>query len=191
MSGKIRNIIVVFICIGIDYGCQPMMVPEGYRMPPKQINKSITGSWIDVSVVPNPSIDSIIMLSGELIAVEDNMTFHILTGGEGLISLNRNRISAAKLYLFSNPNISLLGFPGLIPNIIGAVSLAEYAGGFLLMGIPLFATSLALTIADHQDSNSTLRYPEKNSLKEFSIHARFPQGLPPDLQKEKLHLIFK
>lgn len=191
MSGKIRNILFVFICIGIDCGCQHGMVPAGYRPAPNQIDKSITGCWVDVSVIPNSSVDSIIMLSGELIAVEDNNTFHILTAGEGLISLNRNRISAAKLYLFSNPNISLLGFLGVIPNIIGAVSHSEFAGAFLLIGIPIFATSLVMTIADHQDGVSTLRYPEKNSLKEFYKYARFPQGLPPDLQKEKLHLVFK
>lgn len=190
MSGKIRNILIVLVCIGIDYGCQKMMVPAGYRTKPNQIDKSITGSWVDVTVIPDPSIDSITILSGELIAVEDNI-FHILTGGKGLISLNRNRISAAKLYLISNPNISLLGFPGLIPNIIGAFSQAEYAGSLLLMGIPLFVTSLALTIADHQDGNSTLRYPGKDSLREFSQYARYPQGLPPDLQKEKLHLLIK
>lgn len=191
MSGKIRTILFVFTCIVIDCGCNRMVVPAGYRPAPNKMDKSITGSWVDVSVIPNPSIDSITILSGELIAVENNNTLHILTAGEGLMSLSINRISAAKLYLFTNPNISVLGFPGIIPNIIGAVSQPENAGYLLLMGIPLVVTSLAFIIADHQDGNSTLRYPEMSSIKEFSNYARFPQGLPPDLQKEKLHLIIK
>jgi hypothetical protein len=191
MSGKIRKILFAFICIGIDSGCQNMMVPAGYRSAPNQIDKSITGGWVEVSVIPNPSIDTITMLSGELIAVDYNNTFHILTAGEGLISLNKSRISAAKLYFFSNPNVSLLGFLGVIPNIIGAISQPDYAGPFLLLGIPLFVTSLGMAIADYQNSNSTLRYPVKNSMSEFSKYARFPQGLPPDLQKEKLHLVIK
>lgn len=59
------------------------------------------------------------------------------------------------------------------------------------MGIPLCVTSLGMVISDYQNSNSTLRYPVKNSISEFSKYARFPQGLPPDLQKEKLHLVIK
>ena len=62
---------------------------------------------------------------------------------------------------------------------------------FLLYGVPLFVTSLVMAIVDHNEGNSTLRYPKKNSLDEFSGYARFPQGLPPDLQKEKLHLVVK
>lgn len=190
MSGKIRNILLVFICIVIECGCQNMMIPAGYLRAPKQMNKSITGGWVDVSVIPDPSIDTITMFSGELLAVENN-TFHILTAGSGLISLNKNRISSIKLYFFSNPNISLLGFLGVIPNITGAISQSGYAGPFLLLGIPIFVTSLVMAIADYHDSNSTLHYPIKNSMSEFSKYARFPQGLPPDLQKEKLHLVIK
>ncbi len=190
MSGKIRNILLVFICIVIEYGCQNRMIPAGYLKVPKQINKSITGAWVDVSVIPDPSNDTITMLSGELLAVENN-TFHILTPGAGLVSLNKNRISSIKLYLFSNPNISLLGLLGVIPNIFGAISQTGYAGSFLLLGIPIFVTSLTMALADYHDSNSTLRYPTKNSISEFSKYARFPQGLPPDLQKDKLHLVIK
>ena len=190
MSGKTRNILLVFICILIEYGCQNIMIPTGYLRAPKQINKSITGGWVDLSVIPDPLNDTITMLSGELLAVE-NDTFHILTAGTGLISLNKNRISSIKLYFFAKPNISLLGFLGVIPNIIGAISQPDYAGPFLLLGIPIFVTSLGMVIADYQNCNSTLRYPMKNSLCEFSSYARFPQGLPPDLQKEKLHLVIK
>jgi len=190
MSGKIRNILLVFICIAIDCGCQNRIVPAGYLRPPKQITKIITGGWVDVSVIPDPSNDTITMLSGELLAVK-NDTFHILTATTGLISINKIRISALKLYLFSNPNISLLGFLGVIPNIAGAISQTDYAGGFLLIGIPLFVTSLVMAIADNHIGNSTLRYPGKNSMNEFYKYARFPQGLPPDLQKDKLHLVIK
>ena len=190
MSGKIRNILLVFICIVIECGCQNKMVPAGYRSAPKQINKNITGGWVDVSVIHDPSNDTITMLSGELLAVENN-TFHILTPGAGLVSLNKNRISSIKLYLFSNPNISLLGLLGVIPNIFGAISQSESAGPFLLLGIPILATSLVMALADSHDSNSTLRYPAKNSISQFSKYARFPQGLPSDLQKEKLHLVIK
>jgi len=190
MSGKIRNILLIFICIAIDCGCQNRMIPAGYLRSPKQITKSITGGWVDVSVIPDPSNDTITIISGELLSVQ-NDAFQILTAGTGLISVNIDRISAIKLYLFSNPNISLLGFLGVIPNIAGAISQTDYAGGFLLIGIPLFVTSLVMAIADTQISNSTLRYPGNNSLSEFYKYARFPQGLPPDLQKEKLRLVIK
>ena len=190
MSGKIRNILLVLICIAIDCGCQPKMVPAGYLRPPKQLTKSITGGWVEVSVIPETSNDTITMLSGELLAVKSG-TLHMLTSRTELISLNTNRISSMKLYLFPNPNLSLLGFLGVIPNITGAILQPDYAGGFLLAGIPLFVTSLVIAIADFQDGNSSLRYPEKNSMSEFSKYARFPQGLPPDLQKEKLHLVIK
>ena len=190
MSGKIRNILLVFICIAMNSGCQNMMVPAGYLRPPKQLTKSITGGWVDVSVIPDPSNDTITILSGELLAVE-NDTLHILTATTGLRSMNKARISATKLYLFSNPKTFLLGFAGVIPNIIGAISDPDFAGPFLLLGIPLFVTSIGMAIADSQMSNSILRYPGKNSLDEFSHFARFPQGLPPDLQREKLHLVIK
>ncbi len=166
------------------------MIPAGYNRAPKQINKSITGGWVDASVIPDTSNDTITMLSGELLALEDD-TIHILTGRTGLISLNINRIKSIKLYFFAYLNIPLFGFLGVIPNIVGAISQTDYAGPFLLLGVPLFVTSLVMAIVDHNEGNSTLRYPKKNSLDEFSEYARFPQGLPPDLQKEKLHLVVK
>lgn len=188
MSGKIKNILLLVICILTEFGCQKTMVPAGYHRTPKQISKSIAGGWVELSVIPDPSNDTITMLSGELLAV-GNDTFHILTARDGLISLNENRISTVELYFFSNPNISVLGFLGVIPNIIGAFASPENAGYFLLMGIPLVATSSAMALSDK--GNSKLRYPVKNRLSEFSQYSRFPQGLPPDLQKEKLHLIYQ
>ncbi len=168
-----------------------MMVPEGYRMSPSQVNKSITGGWINVTLVPDSSIDTITMVSGELLAVDYNSTFHILTSGGELISLNKSRISTVRLYFFTNPNVSLFGFLGVIPNVIGAVVSWGNAGYFLLMGVPIIATSIATTVADHQDGNSIISYPGNTSLRDYSRYARFPQGLPPGLQREKLHLVFR
>ena len=61
-------------------GCQNRMIPAGYNRAPKQINKSITGGWVDVSVIPDTSNDTITMLSGELLALE--MILSIFSPGE-------------------------------------------------------------------------------------------------------------
>lgn len=190
MSGKIRNILLVLTCILIVSGCQYSMVPARYNTAPGEIRKNITGSWITVSVTPAPSIDTITVLSGELLSFEKD-TFYILTARTGLVSLNSTRVSSAKLYLFYHTNLGLFGFLGLTPNIIGAISQSSWGGGFLILGIPLFVTSLIMSLENYTQGNATIVYPRKHSLDQFSQYARYPQGLPPGLEREKLHLLTK
>jgi hypothetical protein len=187
MSERIKSILSILTCLIILSGCQNEMIPAGYLPKPKEISKTITGSWIKVSMRLDSLQESKIDLSGELIAIQ-NDTLYFLSEA-GFISLHKRRINSINLYFFARPKSPFLGFLFLIPNVIGALSYGDVGPYFLLIGIPISLTSILMEGVERSDGNAILDYPKENTLDEFSKYARFPQGLPPKLDKEKLHLI--
>lgn len=169
-------------------GCQDQMVPSGYLHRPLQVEKSYTGSWIEVSINADSVPESKIELSGELIAIQSD-TVYILTQ-LNLVPLHRNRINSAILFIFTNQSTAppLIGGLSYFPNILGALFHSEFSSEFLLLGIPVLTTGIILGLFE-RGGNSALRYPKKYKIDDFKKFARFPQGLPASVRRDKLHLI--
>jgi hypothetical protein len=186
---KRTSIISVFSAFLISfYGCQDQMIPSGYLHGPLQVEKSFTGSWIEISTNADSVPDSKIELSGELIAIQSD-TVYILTQ-LALVPLHRNRINSATLFVFTNqsPVPPLLGGLSYVPNILGALIYPEYSNAFLFLGVPVLTTGIILGLVE-RGGNSSLKYPKKYKIDDFKKFARFPQGLPVSVQRRKLHLI--
>jgi hypothetical protein len=164
------------------------MVPSGYLHGPLQVKKSFTGSWIKVSINADSVPDSKIELSGELIAIQSD-TVYILTQ-LNLVPLHRNRINSAILFVFTNQSAvpPLIGGLSYFPNILGALIQPEFSNGFLLLGVPVLTAGIILGLIE-RGGNSALEYPKKYKIDDFKKFARFPQGLPASIRRDKLHLI--
>ncbi|MGD0341523.1 MAG: hypothetical protein ABSA76_07440 [Bacteroidales bacterium] len=187
MSGKIKSILSILICLIILSGCQNKMIPAGYLPKPKEISRSITGSWIKVATYLDTLKDNKIDLYGELLAFQ-NDTLYVLTEG-GFISLQKNKINSVSLYIFAPTEWAFLGLLFIVPNVIGALSYSDYAQYFLEIGIPIFLVSTIMGAVDSDGANNIMHYPGIYTLEDFTKFARFPQGLPPGLERNKLHLV--
>lgn len=189
MLKRINAILTFACCLIVLSGCQPAMVPEGYFPKPKEVVKGISGSWIDITAFLEGNTTTQVNLSGELIAIQHDSVY-VLTERR-LIVLPAGGIVSAKLWAFAAPGriAPAVGFLSYIPNIIGSIAYAaDYGPYFLELGAPVVIFGVALGIIEAQ-GNGIMRYPKKYSLDEFNKFARFPQGLPPGLKRNKLHLL--
>lgn len=186
MLKKINNI-SIFLCVLLLSACKTAMIPSGYRLPLRDVKKEITGSWIDINKRTRAGPGSADTLSGELIAIQ-NDTLYVLTSSQ-LIAIPSENVKNAVLYIFINRSGSFASVTSLVfaPDIIAAI--ANKLGGFLILGIPWVITGTILSAVESGDKSNLLIYPERDRLIEFRDFSRFPRGIPPEVDKSKLHLV--
>jgi hypothetical protein len=185
MLKRTKTILTFSIWLIIFSGCQNGIIPVRYNVPPSKIGTIFTGSWMEIIYYETETQQ--IQASGELIAINDD-TVYVLTMS-AFLQIDTGRIKKAVLYVFK-PQVAtgpVVGGLSFLPNIVGALAYSE--GYFLLIGAPVLISGTIFGLLEIK-GNSTLRYPEKNNFQEFKKFARFPQGLPPGLQTEKLHLVY-
>lgn len=174
---------VVLISLMIVSGCQDQMIPAAYLPKTSEVRSDAYGKWIKVSSYTDSLTNLPVELSGELIAIESDTIF-VLTEVD-LITIERNHISAGAIYLFKSRKEPKFGLIGLIPTMIGIVSTGDYAGAFFMLGMPLILTSFLQAVIK---GNGILNYPDKATMDDLVKFARYPQGMPPDIIRDSLHL---
>ncbi|HBC77677.1 MAG TPA: hypothetical protein DEO60_07695 [Bacteroidales bacterium] len=187
MSERIKILTGIFGFLILFGGCRSALVPAGYKLSPREVSNSFTGSWIDISYGTGDTAALKLNLSGELIALNED-TAYVLTE-TAFVPLTVKNIISAKLHVF-NPQAAIWPVSGLlsfIPNIVGEIANST-GGGFVLLGAPVAGFGILFGLAETR-SNATLKYPDKSSFDEFVKFARYPQGLPAGLETGKLHLI--
>jgi hypothetical protein len=187
MSKRINPILVIFVCIVFLSGCSSARIPVGYRLNPRDVKREFTGSWIEVNMHPYTIANPETKLSGELIAVQSD-TLYILTKLR-LSSIQLNKIQEATLYIYYNQAGKYALATGLLylPDIIAAI--ANSISGFLAIGVPWILGGSIIACSVGLDDSNLLIYPGRNRIEDFRKFARFPQGIPKGVVKDKLYLI--
>ena len=189
MSKRIKYILTCLVCILTLSGCNTARIPAEYRFKPAEVEKSSTGCWIDITLFKADSTAPVIKLSGELIAIQSD-TIYILTSVQ-LSEIPSEEVSEAVLYIYNNQSghFMLITVLLLIPNVIAAI--ANNTPEFLLLDIPWLIGGSFISLNESIGGSHQLKYPGKISLKDFGKFARFPQGIPQGLNKDKLNLNLK
>jgi hypothetical protein len=187
MLKRINSILLLSGFILFLAGCNVSKIPVSYRYNPRQLKKDITGNWTEVRLNSKDITGSEVVLSGELIAIQSD-TIYILTK-HGLEGIHPYNVREAILYMFMSQSGKYAATTGLLylPDIIAAIVIGEPA--FLALGIPWVLTGTIETMATGLNNPNLLNYPYKNQLSELKKFARFPQGMPPGINKSRLHLV--
>jgi hypothetical protein len=187
MSGKINSILIAGIISLILSGCAASRVPSEYRFGPKSLRKQISGNWMDIKFHSGDITNPLKSLSGELIAIQSDSIFILASNGLAVVHLSA--IDETVLYMYNNQAGGLAVLTGLLymPNIIAALVMEE--PGFLIIGVPLVLTGSTLAIVESSNHSNLLKYPYSNKLEELKKFARYPQGLPPGIDRSRLHII--
>jgi hypothetical protein len=189
MSGKISFLPTLIFCLVIIAGCSASRVPSYYLHGPVAAKKMVTGNWIEIITYTSDSVRSSNKFSGELIAVNSDTVF-IMTP-ERLCAIKKSKIETATLFIFRNlgtPFATATGI-GLLPDLIGVITVADYASEFLRLGLPWLIYGSVFSIFEGFSKESVLVFPERNSLEDFIRFARFPMGIPREVNRNELHLI--
>jgi hypothetical protein len=187
MLKRINSIIAVFVSVLFLSGCSTAKIPMDYRFNPRNVKKEVTGSWIEINLFPTQVLSPEIKLSGELIAIQSD-TVYILTEVQ-LRSILINEIFEATLYIYTNQAGKYALATGLLyfPDILAAI--ADNIGGFLAIGVPWVLAGSIITLSVGNNDSNLLIYPGRNQIEDFRKFARFPKGMPPGIEKERLHLL--
>ena len=154
------------------------------------------GGWIDLRLndgkgTGNSLISSLnndngnIMVSGELIAIHEDTLFilkHEDHSNSNLIAILTQNIVAAKLGMYDYHEDDLKK-----QALYGTVSTFTH-GWCLFISAPLWVLSSIKTLVDFANL-SIIKYPSKRnqtSLTDLKEYARFPGGIPPSLDRQKI-----
>lgn len=170
-------------------GCKTANIPEAYDYKVSELQKNPFGCWVVISVNTTDSVPEIHSVAGELLSMNADSSFLLVA--DGVVSHIGNRtIVSAKLYTHKNQSGTYLLTTGILytPNVIGAIAYPDVAGEFLLLGIPVIIVGVIQAAIESSGKKNILDYPAKTKLNEFGKFARFPGGIPENIDLRLLYL---
>ena len=180
-----KAIKILLVMVLLLAACAPLGVPREYLPGLSKVEASPYGGWTRINYESKYKSLSVYKVEGELIAIHGDTMFLLPQKGE-LISILYSDIKTAKLIIYKNMSGTYLGLTlGLIaPSILGA--LVHGIPAFLIFAVPGLLVGSILTIMESSSENNILYYPGKNRLIQFRAYARFPQGIPPGIDRGDL-----
>jgi hypothetical protein len=151
-------------------GCYRSNAPPRWLPSPAEAQRDAFGSWIRVQAQPK----TVPLAEGELIAVDAD-SIHVLADGR-LLSFSRAALCCAEL---AAHRMDL--FPLQLWSVLGTVATVSH-GAMLLLTAPTWAIAGTVVTASASYAPRIVS-TEPTVLQPF---ARFPQGLPPGLDRTTL-----
>jgi hypothetical protein len=192
MSG-INKILAFITAVLFLTACQTVYVPGQYNFPLKEAKTNTYGCWMNLTEEHEPlNADTLkispVSISGELICVEADTVF-LLVSDHLVRRVLSGSIKHAELITHRNQagRSAVIPLFSIIPSLVGAFRFTENAGYFLLMGVPAAIIGLVQSIWENSHKN-ILVYPEKNTIDDLSLFARFPAGKPLNMDFRQLTL---
>jgi len=182
-----KYILTIVLCMTLFEGCKTSKIPASYKLSPNEVRSGITGSWIKLILQSKSDLEPSPEFSGELIAIQTD-TIYVLTETR-LEAVSSKMIDEAVLQIYTNQAKKIATITGLLysPNILGAIF--KNAGAYLILGMPWILTGTITAISESYDDSNLLIYPAKNPINDFKMFARFPMGLPKDIDRKRMHLL--
>jgi hypothetical protein len=186
---KIKLILFLFVGLGFA-GCQTAKIPEPYNFKVKELQKNPFGCWMEINSDSMSVLSTAkVSYSGELLTITSDSVFLLVSDGE-VQKVKKMSVLSANLYTHKNQSGTYLLLTALyaVPAFIGAAVNPDYAGEFFVMVIPVTLVGVFQSVKDGISKKNILIYPQKNSFEEFIPFARFPSGMPKNIDFEALDL---
>ena len=187
---RARNLIIgslLLACVGL--GCASVPAPAPLCLSPDRIQETAFGVWTELQTTAGSNATAVdatakalgsgAWVRGELIAVEEDSVY-VLTPAR-LVGVSKADIASARLYTFA-PNTASLA----LWTVLGSLSTASH--GFLLpLSLPVWIIAgTAMTVSESHAPE--VKVPGE-SWGNVRVFARFPQGLPPGLDRSALEYV--
>ena len=155
--------------------CAHVSAPIGWLSEPNEMKEDAFGGWITIKF--NGS-ETKRIVEGELIAVTEESVY--VASNTGISRIDIELIESARLVAYDS-NAHLYGV-GVLLGIISTLS----HGFFLVLSVPIWILAGSLIARGHS-KKPILEFPQ-NKWNELNVYARFPQGLPPSMDLQKLEM---
>lgn len=168
--------------------CKVVDVPEPYKFNRHEINISPYGNWVEL-ILKSETDDTSQTVAGELLALEQDSIYLLVSNGN-VCNISRGLVVSAALCTHRSRagNYFIITMLFSAPAYIGALVHSEYAGNFAGLGYPVTLNGLYHVMKEGIARANFLIYPRRNGLSQFQRFARFPAGLPENIEFSSLHL---
>jgi hypothetical protein len=159
------------VCLIFLVSCASVRAPHGWVPSREKVKTDAFGGWIGVTD------SSKVLLQGELIAMSDDSVF-VLTK-EGFRGVAKSRILSARLIIYNTTegSYALWTFVGTLFTLTN--------GTFAVLTLPAMLISGIASTSTEAKRVNYVDYPA-NNWELLGRYARFPQGLPSDLETSSL-----
>jgi hypothetical protein len=170
-------------------GCASSRAPHGWLPFAQEAQQEGYGGWIEVTARANPDFSA---LSGELLAVSDDSVFVLTSAGVGSCALTDVMRATLETYDPRSGDVSRMALTGTLLSISTGWGLALFAPLWVLVGTASTAVlshegQVAMD-ASRQGATSGVSGAARKSWKDIRLYARFPQGIPVELDRSQLRI---
>lgn len=175
MLSKHYTGVIGLAIVGICLGCATSTVPGGWLPSATEAQFTVYGAWIEVTYSDDGMSQR---ADGEFIAVSDDSLYCL--NNSGLRSIPLHTVSKAKITAY-DAHHGILG----AWTILGTLSTGSH--GMLAAGTaPLWIITgtISTAVRSHEPVSST----GAKDWSEFKMYARYPAGLPKNLDRSQLRM---
>jgi hypothetical protein len=172
---RVDSVQLAIVCSAVSgaAGCAPNPAPAHWLPTADAAQASPFGAWIQLEYAPaGPTFPA----GGELIGVGDDSVF-VLPPEQTLVAIPKAAVRQATVAVFDAQWSRLA-----VWTLLGSLSTASH-GAFLVLSFPVWV--IGGSLAAGSASRAPLHDAEAN-WQDVQKFARFPQGLPPDLNRATL-----
>lgn len=170
-----------FLCIGavaaLLGGCGVTRAPDDWLPDPSGLEKQAYGGWLYLEIPRNKEL---IEEQGEFIAVQDTLVY-LLTTQKGVLTIPMSTITFASVDFHGKETGKFAGWTTL-----GALSTASHGVGLILSFPAWILIGTISTVGVSHLGSEEESDPDQAWWQNVTKFARFPQGLPPSLDVNRL-----
>jgi hypothetical protein len=176
MRIRVLNSVAMAIIGGcLLWGCASTPAPHGWLSIPEKTQQEAYGAWIIIEYKTNISGAR---LYGEFISAADNSVF--VLASRGLVSIPEKDIKSAQLAIFESRYGTISKW-----TLLGTISALSH-GLVGIISMPVWI--LTGTLASIGQSHAPIKKYPSYSWDDLKMYARFPQGIPPGLDRSQLRM---
>lgn len=179
---KIFFIVIVFLMLTLIFGCATSYAPSGWLPKMEDIEKNAFGGWLTVVVQPKKldKESKWFQYGGEFIGQNQDKVFLLY---DSLYEISKSEIIKSILEV-DEKNDTEFG----LWTLGGSVSTVTH-GFFAVFSLPLWLlTGIPATVGESTRDRYEAENPEPNYWSDVNKFARFPQGLPANIDPGTLTL---
>jgi hypothetical protein len=170
---RIRSLIAWSLGALVVAGCAHSTAPHDWLPSATQAGERTLGGWVSIDTRAKSKAPSI---EGEFIAIQSDSVF-VLSAGE-LRAIPFGEIGSATVSAYDIPWDRLAAW-----TLAGTISTVSHGFG-LLLSAPVWILTGSI-VTSHASKEPLHRVP-RESWQDVSRYARFPQGLPPTIDRGSL-----
>jgi hypothetical protein len=166
---------LLVISMAFAWHCATVQAPDGWLTDPQKAGSDVYGGWITIKLGSGDEKNT--PLQGELLAISRDSLF---IANVKFCAVAASTLTSARLYAYQSHAGQMAGLVvlGMLSSVSNGLMFIITAPMWMIFG------SIATSIQSYEP---ILSFPDVK-LDRFIVYARYPQGLPSDIDRNKIRM---